>query len=55
MKPYFYNYIDYEFSKLMEDNLDKILESSNPEKARLELLEESFLKICSDISGYDNA
>ena len=55
MKPYFYNYIDYEFSKLMEDNLDKILESSDPEKARLELLEESFLKICSDISGYDNA
>ena len=35
--------------------LDKILESSDPEKARLELLEESFLKICSDISGYDNA
>ena len=30
MKPYFNNYIDYEFSKSMEDELDKILESNNP-------------------------
>ena len=31
MKPYFNQYIDYEFSKTMEDELDLILESKNPE------------------------
>src|SRR5210317_880150 len=39
MKPHFNNYIDYEFSKSMEDELDKILESSNPEKSKIDFLE----------------
>ena len=30
MKPYFNQYIDYEFSKSMEDELDKILIPSIP-------------------------
>ena len=31
MKPFFNQYIDYEFSKSMEDSLDEILESNNPQ------------------------
>ena len=38
MKPYFNNYIDYEFSKSMEDELDKILESDSPEKSKIDFL-----------------
>jgi hypothetical protein len=33
MKPYFNQYIDYEFSKSMEDKLDEILISEDPEKS----------------------
>ena len=55
MKPYFDLYIDYEFSKLMEDELDKILESKNPEEAKVKFLEESYNKIKKHIEGYENA
>jgi len=55
MKPYFSPYIDYEFSKSMEDNLDKILESKDPEKAKIEFLNESYKTITAHIKGYDNA
>ncbi len=54
MKPYFDLYIDYEFSKLMEDELDKILESENPEEARLNFLEESYKKIKKHVEGYES-
>ncbi len=55
MKPYFDLYIDYEFSKLMEDELDKILESKNPEEAKVKFLEDSYSKIKKHIEGYENA
>ena len=55
MKPYFSPYIDYKFSKSMEDNLDKILESKDPEKAKIEFLNESYKTITAHIKGYDNA
>ena len=55
MKPYFSPYIDYKFSKSMEDNLDKILESKDPEKAKIEFLNESYKTITSHIKGYENA
>ena len=55
MKPYFSPYIDYEFSKSMEDNLDKILESKDPEKAKIEFLNESYKTLTAHIKGYDNA
>jgi hypothetical protein len=52
MKPYFNNYIDYEFSKSMEDELDKILESNNPEKSKIDFLESSHKTIQNHISSY---
>jgi hypothetical protein len=52
MKPYFNQYIDYEFSKSMEDELDKILESENPEKSKIEFLENSYKTINSHIEKY---
>ena len=55
MKPYFSPYIDYEFSKSMEDSLDKILDSEDPEKARIDFLNESYKKITSHIEGYEDA
>ena len=55
MKPYFSPYIDYEFSKSMEDSLDKILDSEDPEKARINFLNESYKKITSHIEGYEDA
>ena len=55
MKPYFSPYIDYEFSKSMEDSLDKILDSEDPEKARIDFLNESYKKITSHIKGYEDA
>ena len=55
MKPYFDLYINYEFSKQMEDELDKILESKNPEEAKVKFLEESYNKIKKHIEGYENA
>ena len=44
-----------EFSKLMEDELDKILESKNPEEAKVKFLEDSYTKIKKHIEGYENA
>ena len=55
MKPYFDLYINYEFSKQMEDELDKILESKNPEEAKVKFLEDSYSKIKKHIEGYENA
>jgi len=55
MKPYFDLYINYEFSKLMEDELDKILESKDPEEAKVKFLEDSYSKIKKHIEGYENA
>ncbi|MFL2658977.1 MAG: type I DNA topoisomerase [Candidatus Actinomarina sp.] len=52
MKPYFNNYIDYEFSKSMEDELDKILESENPDKSKVDFLEHSHNTIKNHISDY---
>jgi uncharacterized membrane protein YheB (UPF0754 family) len=52
MKPYFNQYIDYEFSKSMEDALDKILESEDPEKSKIEFLENSYETINSHIEKY---
>jgi uncharacterized membrane protein YheB (UPF0754 family) len=52
MKPYFNQYIDYEFSKSMEDELDKILESEDPEKSKIEFLENSYKTINSHIEKY---
>ena len=45
----------YEFSKAMEDELDKILESKNPEEAKVKFLEDSYTKIKKHIEGYENA
>ena len=52
MKPHFNKYIDYEFSKSMEDDLDKILESSDPEKSKIEFLENSFNTINNHVEHY---
>ena len=52
MKPHFNQYIDYEFSKSMEDDLDKILESSDPEKSKIEFLENSFNTINNHVEKY---
>ena len=52
MKPYFNNYIDYEFSKSMEDELDKILESNSPEKSKIDFLESSHNTIKNHINSY---
>ena len=52
MKPHFNQYIDYEFSKSMEDDLDKILESSDPEKSKIEFLEKSFNTINNHVENY---
>src|SRR6056300_685630 len=52
MKPHFNQYIDYEFSKSMEDDLDKILESRDPEKSKIEFLENSFNTINNHVEHY---
>ena len=52
MKPYFNQYIDYEFSKTMEDDLDLILESKNPEQSKIEFLEKSHETIKSHVEDY---
>ena len=52
MKPYFNQYIDYEFSKTMEDDLDLILESKNPEESKIEFLKQSHETIKSHIENY---
>ena len=52
MKPYFNQYIDYEFSKSMEDNLDEILESKDPQKSKIEFLEKSHKTITAHIDKY---
>ena len=46
------NYIDYEFSKSMEDELDKILESNSPEKSKIDFLESSHNSIKNHINSY---
>ena len=51
MKPYFNQYIDYEFSKSMEDSLDEILESKNPQKSKVEFLEKSHQTISDHIEN----
>ena len=45
MKPYFDPYINYKFSKEMEDKLDEILESKSPEEAKIDFLKDSYEKI----------
>ena len=52
MKPYFNQYIDFEFSKEMEDELDKILESTNPEESKINFLEKSYKTITNHIKKY---
>ena len=52
MKPYFNQYIDYEFSKSMEDNLDEILESEDPQKSKIDFLEKSHRTITDHIDKY---
>jgi DNA topoisomerase IA len=52
MKPYFNQYIDYEFSKSMEDKLDEILISEDPEKSKVEFLEKSHQTITDHINNY---
>ena len=52
MKPYFNQYIDYEFSKSMEDELDQILESDNPENAKIRFLENAYNAIKKQIEEY---
>ena len=52
MKPFFEQYIDYEFSKSMEDELDKILDSSDPQKSKVNFLNESHQKIKNLIQNY---
>ena len=37
------------------DKLDKILESKNPEEAKVKFLEDSYTKIKKHIEGYENA
>ncbi len=52
MKPHFNQYIDYEFSKSMEDSLDEILESEDPQKSKIEFLEKSHKTIEEHINNY---
>lgn len=52
MKPYFNKYIDYEFSKSMEDSLDEILESEDPQQSKIEFLEKSHKTIEDHINKY---
>ena len=52
MKPYFNQYIDYEFSKSMEDSLDEILESDDPQKSKIEFLKKSHKTIADNIDKY---
>ena len=52
MKPYFNQYIDYEFSKTMEDELDLILESKNPEESKIKFLQKSHETIKSHVEDY---
>ena len=52
MKPYFNQYIDYEFSKSMEDDLDKILESDDPESSKIKFLEKSFNTINNHVDNH---
>ena len=52
MKPFFEQYIDYEFSKSMEDELDKILDSADPQKSKVNFLNESHQKIKNLIQNY---
>ena len=52
MKPYFNQYIDYEFSKSMEDSLDEILESKNPQESKVKFLEKSHQTISDHIEKY---
>ena len=53
MNPYFGPYIDYEFSKQMEDELDIVLEDKNPEKAKVNFLTTSHNKIEQHVEGYN--
>ncbi|MFL2678179.1 MAG: type I DNA topoisomerase [Candidatus Actinomarina sp.] len=52
MKPFFNQYIDYEFSKSMEDSLDEILESNNPQLSKVDFLEKSHRSIENHINKY---
>ena len=52
MKPYFDPYINYKFSKEMEDKLDEILESNSPEEAKVNFLNESYKKIQDHVRKY---
>ena len=52
MKPFFNQYIDYEFSKSMEDSLDEILESNDPQLSKVDFLEKSHRSIENHIAKY---
>ena len=52
MKPYFDPYINYKFSKEMEDKLDEILESKSPEEAKIDFLKDSYKKIQKHVNKY---
>ena len=52
MKPFFNQYIDYEFSKSMEDSLDEILESNDPQLSKVDFLEKSHRSIENHITKY---
>ena len=52
MKPYFDPYINYKFSKEMEDKLDEILESKSPEEAKIDFLKDSYEKIQKHVNKY---
>ena len=52
MKPYFDSYINYKFSKEMEDKLDEILESNSPEDAKIKFLNEAYKKIKNHVAKY---
>ena len=51
MKPFFEQYIDYEFSKSMEDELDKIWTVPSS-KSKVNFLNESHQKIKNLIQNY---
>tara|TARA_B100001123_G_scaffold409083_1_gene502910 strand:+ start:360 stop:3029 length:2670 start_codon:yes stop_codon:yes gene_type:complete len=55
MKPHFSKYIDYEYTKLMEDSLDSIAESSDPDKARINFLSDAYKIIGKHIADYEEA
>ena len=52
MKTYFDTYINYKFSKEMEDKLDEILESKSPEEAKIDFLKDSYEKIQKHVNKY---